>query len=77
VDHTGAEKIFFSGVTLSGFGGAGFAPNAHADLTEILDRVASRRIRPLIDQILPLSDAAEAHRRIDERTAMGKLILVP
>jgi NADPH:quinone reductase len=72
-----AEKIFFSGVTLSGFGGAGFAPNARADLTEILDRVAARRIQPLIDQILPLTDAAEAHKRIDERTAMGKLILVP
>lgn len=72
-----AEKVFFSGVTLSGFGGAGFAPNARADLTEVLARTVAGRIRPLIDERLPLASAAEAHRRIDERTARGKMILVP
>jgi NADPH:quinone reductase len=72
-----AEKIFFSGVTLSGFGGAGFAPNARTDLAEILNLTSSGRVRPLIDQVLPLAEAAEAHKRIDERTAMGKLVLIP
>jgi NADPH:quinone reductase len=72
-----AERLFFTGVTLSGFGGAGFAPHAREDLTEMLARAATRRIRPLIDQLLPLEAAAEAHKRIDERTARGKLVLVP
>jgi NADPH:quinone reductase len=72
-----AEMIFFSGVTLSGIGGAGFAPHARTDLPESLSLASSGRVRPLIDQILPLADAAEAHERIDERGATGKLVLVP
>ena len=72
-----AERVFFRGVTLSGFGGDGWAPNANADLTEIFARVAAGRIRPLIDRVVPLADAAAAHKRIDDRTALGKLVLVP
>jgi NADPH2:quinone reductase len=72
-----AEKVFFSGVALSGFGGAGYAPNARADLTAILGQVGSGQVKALINRTLALAEAAEAHRRIDERTAMGKLILIP
>jgi NADPH2:quinone reductase len=34
-------------------------------------------LRPVIDKELPLSDAAEAHRAVIERSAIGKIVLVP
>jgi NADPH:quinone reductase-like Zn-dependent oxidoreductase len=39
--------------------------------------VLQGQLRPVIDSTLPLEAAAEAHRRFDERTAMGKIILKP
>jgi NADPH:quinone reductase-like Zn-dependent oxidoreductase len=42
-----------------------------------LDRLGTRRIRPLVDCVLPLPDAAQGHRRIEDREAIGKVILTP
>jgi NADPH:quinone reductase-like Zn-dependent oxidoreductase len=39
--------------------------------------LARKRIRPLIDSVLPLADAAEAHRRLEAGRNTGKIILVP
>ena len=35
------------------------------------------KLAPVIDSVLPLKDAAEAHRRIEERRTFGKIVLVP
>jgi NADPH2:quinone reductase len=35
------------------------------------------KLRPRIDQTLALRDAADAHRRIEGRAAMGKVLLIP
>ncbi|MBI2899695.1 MAG: zinc-binding dehydrogenase [Planctomycetes bacterium] len=35
------------------------------------------KIRPVIDGVVPMRDAAEAHRRIEARKAFGKVVLVP
>jgi NADPH:quinone reductase-like Zn-dependent oxidoreductase len=44
---------------------------------EVLKLVADGRLKPRIDTTLPLAEAAEAHRRIEARTAAGKLLLDP
>ncbi|MEQ8698526.1 MAG: zinc-binding dehydrogenase [Bauldia litoralis] len=39
--------------------------------------LADGRIDPAIATHLPLADAAEAHRLIESREAMGKVVLTP
>lgn len=39
--------------------------------------IASRRIRPVIHARLPLRDAAEGHRIMQEATHLGKILLLP
>jgi NADPH2:quinone reductase len=44
---------------------------------ELQDWVTTDQLRVTIDQTLPLADAAEAHRRLEQRQTQGKLILIP
>lgn len=46
-------------------------------LTRILDELAAGTILPLVGQTYPLAEAAEAHRAIEERRAIGKTLLDP
>ena len=46
-------------------------------LDALADLVASGAISPVIDRVLPFSRAAEAHRRIEDRDNVGKVVLVP
>jgi NADPH:quinone reductase-like Zn-dependent oxidoreductase len=46
-------------------------------MAEILDLLMANKVRLIVDQVLPLSEAAEAHARLSNRGAMGKIILVP
>ena len=39
--------------------------------------LASRQVRPVIDRVLPLRQAAEAHRLLDAGEVIGKLVLEP
>jgi NADPH2:quinone reductase len=41
----------------------------------VLPLVAAKKIRPLVHQVLPLAEAAEAHRRLESGDVMGKLLL--
>ena len=36
---------------------------------------ASRSLQPVIDSVFPLADAAQAHRRMEERKNFGKIVL--
>lgn len=47
------------------------------DLKLLLDLLADGRLTPLVADVLPLSQAAEAHRRINDRIVEGKLLLSP
>ncbi len=50
-----------------------------AELIEVLKyfgkAAGTRRFVPIIDTIFPLSDAAKAHRLMEERTSFGKIVL--
>ncbi len=48
-----------------------------ADLAFGLRAAADGRYRVLIDRVLPLSEAAQAHRIVAERTGIGKVVLQP
>lgn len=48
-----------------------------ADLVALLALVRGGKLTPVIDQRLPLKDAREAFRRLDERAVFGKVIVAP
>ncbi len=48
-----------------------------AELLEALKFVKSGEIKPVISTVLPLSQAAEAQRQMEQREVMGKIVLTP
>ena len=48
-----------------------------ADVELALSAAAEGRYRVLIDRVLPLAEAAKAHRLVDARAGIGKVILQP
>jgi NADPH:quinone reductase-like Zn-dependent oxidoreductase len=48
-----------------------------SELIPILKLVGERKLRPVIDSVLPLSRAAQGHARMEQREHFGKIVLVP
>jgi NADPH:quinone reductase len=46
------------------------------DMTRLVNLLAEGRVRPAVTR-LPLTEAAEAHRRLEARQVIGKLVLEP
>jgi NADPH:quinone reductase-like Zn-dependent oxidoreductase len=44
-------------------------------LFEIMALMGQRRLRPVVDRVLPLAEIAEGHRLIESRAAFGKIVL--
>ncbi len=47
------------------------------ELAEVLDFMHTHRIEPVVWQKLPLAQAAQAHRLLGDREAVGRILLVP
>ena len=47
------------------------------ELVELLRLYREGKIRPVIDRVFPFDEAAAAHRRIQERSNVGKIVLTP
>lgn len=47
------------------------------DLRALLDLIQEGRIKPVIDEVLPLEHAVEGLRRIEDREVFGKVIVAP
>ena len=47
------------------------------DLRALLDLIQEGRIKPVIDEVLPLEQAVEGLRRIEDREVFGKVIVAP
>lgn len=48
-----------------------------ADLEALLGLIGEGRLKPVIDRVLPLADAAEGERLLEEREVIGKVLLKP
>ena len=65
------------GITVQGIEQAQFPPGGHEKLAaQALADVAAGRMRPVIGQSYPLERAAEAHRGLEGRSAIGKTLLI-
>jgi NADPH2:quinone reductase len=53
------------------------SPRAHEMITTVLHEVASGDLRVVIDRTFALEDAKEAHTRIEDRLAFGRVVLRP
>jgi NADPH2:quinone reductase len=75
-----AGDIVGRGLTVTGAIGPRILqrPGGMRDLeTRALARAAAGEWAPLVDSRFPLADAARAHRALEERETVGKVILVP
>jgi NADPH:quinone reductase-like Zn-dependent oxidoreductase len=76
--HAGGEvpldlkHLYLNYITISGT-----TAQTDADVERSLAAAAAGSIHAVIDTVLPLSQAAEAHRRAADRTTTGKVILSP
>lgn len=62
--------LFFKSLSILGstMGGRG-------DQLEVAAHVFAGRLRPIVDSVFPLAEAAAAHRRLADRAAFGKVLL--
>jgi alcohol dehydrogenase len=47
------------------------------DLESLLHMVQAGKLKPVIDRVLPLTEAAEALRILEDREVIGKVIVEP
>jgi NADPH2:quinone reductase len=50
---------------------------ARADLTEVAEHAAAGRLRTIVHARLPLTEAAKAHRILEDREQLGRVLLMP
>jgi NADPH:quinone reductase-like Zn-dependent oxidoreductase len=55
----------------------GSTMGSKADLFEVVRHVEAKRLRPVVDRVLPLERAADGHRALEARETFGKIVLVP
>ncbi|SEM68488.1 NADPH2:quinone reductase [Loktanella fryxellensis] len=76
-----ANLLLVKNITVIGFYWGGyltFAPQVLSDsLAELMDWYAQGRLRPHIGAVLPLDRANEALAHLADRTATGKIVIVP
>lgn len=53
----------------------GSTMGSKGDLFAVLPLVAQGKLRPVVDRVLPLKDAAEGHRALESRSVFGKIVL--
>jgi NADPH:quinone reductase-like Zn-dependent oxidoreductase len=53
----------------------GSTMGSKGSLFGILEHVKAGTLKPVVDRVLPLWDAAEAHRALEARDAFGKIVL--
>lgn len=46
-------------------------------MTDVADHGTARRLRAVVHARLPLAEAAEAHRILEGREQLGRVLLVP
>ena len=68
--RTDLRHVFFRQISI-----LGSTMGSKAVLFDVVDHVRAGRLKPVVDRVLPLREAAEAHRVLEEREAFGKVVL--
>jgi NADPH:quinone reductase-like Zn-dependent oxidoreductase len=55
----------------------GSTMGSKADLLAVLGHIAAGRLEPVVDRVLPLARAADAHGVLERREAFGRVVLEP
>ncbi|MFJ9036873.1 zinc-binding alcohol dehydrogenase family protein [Streptomyces sp. NPDC102406] len=70
--------VFHRGVCVTGLASVALAADQQSRLRDEAFALASQgALKPIIGAVLPLSEAAAAHRAFEERTTIGKTLLTP
>ncbi len=64
------RHVFFRQLTIFGS-----TMGSKADLFDVLGHVRTGKLRPVVDRIFPLHEAADAHRYVEDRAVFGKVVL--
>lgn len=70
--RTDLRQVFYRHLTL-----LGSFMGSKSELLEALKFVQSGKIRAVVDRVLPLSEARQAHELIEDRAQFGKVVLKP
>jgi len=70
--RTDLRQVFYRHLTL-----LGSFMGSKAELMEAMKFVAQGKIRPVVDRVLPLSEARQAHELMENRGQFGKIVLEP
>jgi NADPH:quinone reductase-like Zn-dependent oxidoreductase len=70
--RTDLRQVFYRHLTL-----LGSFMGSKAELLEAMKFVGEGKIRAVVDQVLPLSEARRAHELIENRAQFGKVVLKP
>jgi len=70
--RTDIRQIFYRHLTV-----LGSFMGAKGELLEAMKFIESGKIRAVVDQSMPLSEARRAHELMEDRAQFGKLVLVP
>lgn len=68
--RTDLRQVFYRHLTL-----LGSFMGSKAELLEAMKFVAQKKIRGIVDRVLPLSEARQAHELMEDRGQFGKIIL--
>lgn len=66
------HAVFFKSLSI-----LGSTMGSKGDLRAVLRLFEHGRLQPVLDRALPMAAVGEAHRLLEERQALGKLVLVP
>ncbi len=66
------KVLFYKRISL-----LGSTMGSKGDLFRIMQLVEEGRLKPVLDRVLPLAQAAEAHRLLSDRKSFGNVVLTP
>jgi len=70
--QTDLRQIFFRQVQV-----LGSTMGSHREFLDVMKCVFRGQLKPVIDRVLPLAEAAKGHELIEQRAVFGKIVLTP
>jgi acryloyl-coenzyme A reductase len=70
-------KVNPGAVILFGYQLLGSAGCTRADLADVFTLIAEKKLRVVLHRVLKLAEAAEAHKILADRAAVGRIVLTP